>query len=323
MNRSDQWACGYYRAVLPFRHCQPVLAHEGISLEMPEAVSPSDPFDVMIFHRILAPNFWPWLYRFAERGTKIVWESDDNLEQIPPWSPARRIFRPEHLEGFRICCERSHELLVSTNELKNQMGFPDKTTALPNLVDLNDWPRTQFAEQDDWFRVLWAGSDTHERDLDLVVPALKRFKDAHDNVQLIFFGMVPNALVNEATFIPLNPLEVYPDLMQLIRPHVGIAPLEDIPFNKAKSNIKYLELTLAGCPVIASDITPYSETIDDNEDGLLAKPDAWFDKLESLYQSNLKRKSLWERAMVKVKDEFSWQGQKKELWLDWFRKVAR
>lgn len=38
---------------------------------------------------------------------------------------------------------------------------------------------------------------------------------------------------------------------------LAVAPLEDVPFNHAKSHLRILEYGILGYPVIATDITPY------------------------------------------------------------------
>ena len=42
-----------------------------------------------------------------------------------------------------------------------------------------------------------------------------------------------------------------------IEPDICIAPLQDIEFNRGKSNIKCLEYTAIGAPGVYSDVTPY------------------------------------------------------------------
>ena len=85
--------------------------------------------------------------------------------------------------------------------------------------------------------------------------------------------------------------------------HIGIAPLVDNNFNRCKSNIKYLEYTMAGIPVIASNVLPYSSTIKDGEDGIIVKKgryNLWKRALESLIENEKERIRLWENAKMKV-----------------------
>ena len=51
---------------------------------------------------------------------------------------------------------------------------------------------------------------------------------------------------------------------------VGIAPLEDHPFNRCKSHLKYLEAGLCGVPLVASRVGQLAETVVDGVTGCLA-----------------------------------------------------
>ena len=52
---------------------------------------------------------------------------------------------------------------------------------------------------------------------------------------------------------------------------MAIAPLTDVPLNKSKSEIKYLEYTGLGLSAVYSDIGPYHEAIKNGYNGLLVK----------------------------------------------------
>jgi glycosyltransferase involved in cell wall biosynthesis len=52
---------------------------------------------------------------------------------------------------------------------------------------------------------------------------------------------------------------------------VWVAPYRDIPFNAAKYPTKFLESSILGIPLIASDIEPYRRVIRHGENGFLVK----------------------------------------------------
>ena len=53
------------------------------------------------------------------------------------------------------------------------------------------------------------------------------------------------------------PVGEYPARLASMELDVAVAPLEDHPFNRAKSNLRLLEFGALGVPVVASDIHPY------------------------------------------------------------------
>jgi hypothetical protein len=86
------------------------------------------------------------------------------------------------------------------------------------------------------------------------------FKD-RENVDFIFMGSNPwylhksqVGLLSEVQHIPWQPNTVaYVDALFDVRPHFVVVPLQDNPFNRAKSNIAELEAQAAGAIAIVPD----------------------------------------------------------------------
>jgi glycosyltransferase involved in cell wall biosynthesis len=91
------------------------------------------------------------------------------------------------------------------------------------------------------------------------------------------------------------------------RPHIGLAPVADEPFNRARSELHWLEYSMAGAPTIASRLMgggPY-EVIRDGVDGLLARNRAeWRQALRSLARSPALRAEIAGRARERVLAEY-------------------
>jgi glycosyltransferase involved in cell wall biosynthesis len=105
------------------------------------------------------------------------------------------------------------------------------------------------------------------------------------------------------------------------RPDIGIAPLLDEPFNRAKSELHWLEYTLAGAPTIATAFAgpgPY-DVIADGRDGLLARtPADWLRHLRVLAASPTLRADLAGRARERVLAEYTLATRAAE-WADTYR----
>jgi len=83
-------------------------------------------------------------------------------------------------------------------------------------------------------------------------------RDLADEVDWVFFGLCPDALrpyVRE--FHTGVPLPQYPGKLASLDLDLALAPLENNPFNEAKSHLRILEYGILGYPVICSDIFPY------------------------------------------------------------------
>src|SRR5205807_5787075 len=73
--------------------------------------------------------------------------------------------------------------------------------------------------------------------------------------------------------------------LQSLPPYdIGLAPLVDNEFNRAKSMIKYLDYAALGLAVVCSDIAPYREIVRHEENGLLVSTaaGAWYQALRRL-----------------------------------------
>jgi hypothetical protein len=73
------------------------------------------------------------------------------------------------------------------------------------------------------------------------------------------------------------PIERYPETLASLALDVAVAPLQDNPFNRAKSNLKLLEYGWLGIPVVASDLEPYRDS-----PAVLARAGDWIEAIHAL-----------------------------------------
>src|SRR5205807_2938300 len=76
---------------------------------------------------------------------------------------------------------------------------------------------------------------------------------------------------------------------------IGIAPLADIPANRARSDIKLKEYAASGVPWLASPVSPYVR-LGENQGGRLVTDDAWFEALDYMVTHRFKRARLARKA---------------------------
>jgi glycosyltransferase involved in cell wall biosynthesis len=104
---------------------------------------------------------------------------------------------------------------------------------------------------------------------------------------------IPKELLDFSTQIVTHDYVDWLELPQLIsKVDINIAPLVDTIFNRAKSEIKWLEAALVKVPTVASNIGAFKEMISDGETGLLADENEWYDKLLILIKDKKKRENL-------------------------------
>jgi len=345
MNHYDDFGCGYYRCSLPVFHCYGDLAKSGTYVQLQrELHSEENNFDAYIFHRIPQETAIFFLQKIQERGKKYVIEVDDDLHNIPDWMPSEEYHNTKW--SLNKSLEIANEIWVSTQALADAIGRPEKTHVLPNLVDVNAFPKPRQPDGNNPIRVLWAGSNWHDKDLEqLVEPVERLMAEYGDAVQFLFWGCLPEAFAdfekvpgkNIATlrqkakygtrllYLDGVQFRYYFDRMVGVTPTIGLCPLTDCKFNQSKSNLKFLEYSMAGAATVATRLTPY-ECVEDGKDGLLVNPgdtEGWYKAIKTLIDNQSLRKELVANAREKVCEQYSWQSQnKRNLWLDAFKRLV-
>lgn len=337
----DFQATGAYRAILPCRFLrEPLLAEEGIELDLRSEFTTDDvkKYDAFVFHRYLSPGFMPTLLKIKEMGKTVVWEVDDDLVNIPEWSPARNT--TEERFYFRLAIMLADHVIVSTEPLgcsieatlkqaldtKVQSDLP-KIHTCPNLVDLDCWPKLQPREVNDPLRIVWAGSATHEKDLELLIDPIDAIlREFKGKVCFIFFGYIHEEIARRwlgkgVFFEPAVSYQDYPCRLASLQPDLGLCPLVDDSFNLCKSPIKWMEYTLAGAATIASNVGPYNDVL---PYGIMPLPHGEQTSAIGHFLTHEEARSkLAERSMSAVRTHFSWQSEYAiQPWLNAFRSIA-
>jgi glycosyltransferase involved in cell wall biosynthesis len=341
LNQADRGACSYYRARLPWKHCADQLKADGIDLVLSETLDTSEEFDAYLVHRVVHPQFMPYLEHIKSRGKKIVVEIDDDVYHIPAWNPAASVFGQKELDTLNRTFDLADQIWVSTAPLAEVINRGDKVKVLPNLIDSNDYP-ARTRHDDGKVRVLWAGSIHHDADIGPLEPVVEELIRRHgDKVEFIFFGAWPEGLsrwvrirhTNLATSVPrsdlarslsyVDPVDLsdYPATLCGLGADIGLCPLADVKFNESKSGIKAMEYALAGAAVIATDLPPYSgltrHTIPPGN-----HPGEWARAIDRLIRDRDERAVARNETTRRVLVDHSWQGPRRNLWLDAFRGLA-
>lgn len=258
----DLMASAFYRARMPADLLQDsgkAIAHFTDHLDLAKALR----YDVLWIQ--LASS--PVLYRIAKeakaQGVKIVYDVDDRFDAVPPENPAAAIYVEQKVKEVWDIIELADLVTVSTDYLKGYIGgkVGSKVRVLHNLVPAAIVP-DRYPRPTDHTRILWAGSPTHKRDLDLVAPALTRILNrGNGTVRFTCFGeRPPEGLPADCVdLLPFVPFTDYLSKLAEVGAHFAIAPLEDNDFNRAKSAVKHTEYSACGYPSLLSPVGEYLE----------------------------------------------------------------
>lgn len=156
----------------------------------------------------------------------------------------------------------------------------------------------------------YMGTLTHDNDLMMVLPALRAVWQGHgEEIELQILGVVGDARMRQTLrelpfvrILKLTPKKAeYPRFMawfSRLQWDIAIAPLQDTPFNRCKSDVKFLDYSAIGAAGIYSHVPAYEKTVQHLQTGWLAenKVEAWIEALEELLTDDQLRGQLAQNA---------------------------
>ena len=218
--------------------------------------------------------------------------------------------------------------ITSTNQLKEELlKYKDSVLLNRNLASSELIAvSSQFLKEDfgvdDRIKIgYFSGSISHNENFELIKPAIKEVLDNYPYVELHIVGHldIPQDMKQYSQRIVIHEYVDWKALPQLIsQVDINLAPLVDSVFNRAKSEIKWIEAALVKVPTIASHIGAFADMMIDGQTGLLAKDSEWKEKLESLILSADLRRELAENAYTFVLENCSLD--KKDEMVTYFEK---
>lgn len=259
---ADRQGCGEYRIIAPMRALNTagrVMGWETGTYLGPAELARMRP-DAIILQRQVTEEQIELIERYREFCKAFrVFEIDDLITNVPLKSPVRQRFveQKDLYKRFRKAVGLADRLVVSTEYLAEEyqhLGPPVRVVKnhLEGAVWLDLLTPDRRAGKP---RVGWAGASQHHGDLAIISEVIKA---TCDEVDWVFLGMCLDEVrpfVKE--FHPGVPIEQYPAKLASLDLDLAVAPLEDVPFNHAKSHLRLLEYGILGYPVVCTDLTPY------------------------------------------------------------------
>lgn len=249
-------------------------------------------------------------------GFKIIVDVDDNIFALGLDNPAFWYFKENY--GAYDHLIRQADAVTTTNE-RLQKVLKEKnqnTHILHNVVDKRDWEGVERAKSDT-IKIGWVYSRSHKLDaLEMVNDALEAIYKKHKGkveIEILggepeIFGGFPYRILPGVTFAE------YPKKLKELGWDIGIAPLADTTFNECKSNIKWLEGTMAGQAMVLSNVAPYADCVRHGKTGYLANSaKQWETYLNTLITRKATRDKIAREAQKEVLEKFELQVHAKNF----------
>lgn len=220
----------------------------------------------------------------TQLGFRLIYEIDDLVfsEDIPDYNKFKPAFTdPKIRQTAQRIMELCDEITVTCDFMRDY--YMDKTgnkniTVIPNYPPKfwmgQFYNEKRISENYDRYqkkpRILYAGSGAHfdvENRVgqnDDFAHVNKIIEATTDKFQWVFLGAFPLPLHHlvksgKIEFHPWERLYTYPEKIYNLNINAMVAPLQNNNFNKAKSDLKLVEASCYGLPIVCQDLCTYQQ----------------------------------------------------------------
>jgi len=298
-------------------------------------------FDVVVIQRDAVPASQAGRLVQALEAADIPWvfEMDDMLWDLPADNTDHDIDAAA-VDAMRMIAQGAWCVTTSTRPLANMLSTGNsRVEVIPNALDQGLWcaplPQSLVDEVGRGLALvqgcrylLYMGSRSHAKDLEVIVPALERILERYPDVRILQVGGGhPLPYAREVECPPGR--AAYPDFVAWFRAvarhcAVAVAPLRGNAFNESKSDIKWLDYALAGVPAVYSDFGPYARTVEDGVTGLLGANStaAWERNIALLLECDGLAEQVRRSAFAAAIERTLASSGVPEQWVDLLRQAA-
>ena len=265
----------------------------------------------LIFSRVTASRVLQFASLARESGVPVIFHLDDDLLDVPIQLGAakyRRYHQPERLQTLRDGLNAADLVYASTSELADRLRSHGITS---EVVAGDIYPSVETSQFSEPLPATgpvigYMGTGGHQEDLEIVVPALIRLMTDMPTLRFETFGSIPpveqlarfgSRYAHHDAFMPY---EQFTAALAGLGWWIGLAPLLDIPFNRCKADTKWLEYSVAGVPVVASNLAPYRRAAASGGCLLADTVAEWTEALATLVRDAGRRRSLVAAARAEL-----------------------
>jgi glycosyltransferase involved in cell wall biosynthesis len=270
---------------------------------------------LVIFSRYAGPDHTLLIAAAKAGGTPIVAHTDDDLFEVPGvlgHDKKRFHNAPERVASLAATFTAADLIYVPTRPLAERIaarGFSAPVVVPPIQICAEPEELTPPVANDSGSVTIgYMGSISHQHDLQDIVPAIERLLATPPSIRFETFGSIrmpinPDQFPGQTRAHP--PVKDYASFLVRLRDlrwDIGLAPLRPIDFNRFRTYTKWLEYSLGGICVVASDSIVYRDVMRDGA-GYLVNGDDWFNTLSRLVAEPETRRDCVRIAQERIRRE--------------------
>jgi glycosyltransferase involved in cell wall biosynthesis len=304
--------------------------------------------DIVVFHRPEDSRKLELARLLKSIGKKIVFDNDDtykdaNAIKLNSYFNQERVARGlgnvnKIVDAFAL----EADLITCTTEwlADEYRKINPNVVVLPNYIDpfYFDEP---LRNETDVVRIGITGSIGMSSDLDVLSPIIKHYEN-DKRVRIVFFSLPSNresnpivtkAYEHEYNFLdsvnvewhPTVNADLYYDKVNSLKLDIMLIPRADNYFNRAKSNLKFLESSMFEIPIIAQGFpdgkSPYQTNPEDAKHMVIVNDNKdWIPEIEKLIADKELRRSMGNKAKEYVMENYD-INKNAHKWTDAYSKL--
>lgn len=281
-----------------------------------------DMVDVVMFQRPNNQHIVELMSLVKQKNKIVVFDDDDTFkvgEGIVPQNEEERVMAEKVNNNRAKALRMSHGAICTTEILAKELReINPNTVVIPNCIDPDDAGESEpnltgrprililgsVVSNDDWHIARKAIEQVADRVTFVLLGVPEKGKYGTYDEDMKFWDTLPNLEKHGFTVFG-----DYYNQIQDLAVDVAIAPRADNYFNRCKSNLKFLEVSLFGIPFIGQafddELGPYQVNREDRNNLFLAKTEEdWSNILEDFLSNPQKYKDMGVKAKEYVLREY-------------------
>ncbi|MCI0455764.1 MAG: glycosyltransferase family 4 protein [Gemmataceae bacterium] len=260
--------------------------------------------DAVIIQRRLLQRWQLWLVRRAAR--RLLFDLDDAVFLRDSYAP-RGLHSSVRMSRFAAIVRAADAVVAGNSFLAEhaaRWASPERVHVIPTCVDVTRYPLAEHANESGPVRLVWVGSSSTLRGLEVVRPLLEGLGRAVPGLSL--------KLICDR-FLELRHLPVIPcpwtearEAVDVAAADIGISWIPDDDWSRGKCGLKVLQYMAAGLPVVANPVGVHPEMVHHGQTGFLARtPAEWVQAVRALANDPHLRKRMGEAGRRLVERDYS------------------